>query len=256
MDIQLVHTELVKGLRQWCQGESPEEDHRLLVLVPKGVEIAKVEETLETVKALGRVRVRGRMYNNKLDWLSVLCECREKIDPTKIPSEVKDPTTDISWPVIVAVKCSTPAGDAPNSLRVLLDTAASSSSAESIIRAVGDVLLKMEKPSGENSSYRCLRAFSGTLPTPTGKEALEQWLEQAHLMVEESDCSDKEKCQCIMECLKGPALTVVKAIQTAEVDITPSKCLDAIESAFGSAESGEDLFFEFRLLQQEKNEKL
>ncbi|KAK0137369.1 Paraneoplastic antigen Ma1 [Merluccius polli] len=85
--------------------------------------------------------------------------------------------------------------------------------------------------------------FSGTLPTPAGEEALEHWLEQARLMVEESDCSIKEKRRRIMECLRGPALSVVKAVRTAEANVTPSKCLDAIESAFGAAES-------------EKNEKL
>lgn len=69
----------------------------------------------------------------------------------------------------------------------------------------------------------------------------------------ESDCSDREKRRRIMECLRGPALAVVKAIWTAEADVTPFKCVDAIESAFGKAESGEDLHFEFRLLQQEKN---
>ncbi|KAM9385794.1 paraneoplastic antigen Ma1 homolog [Pholidichthys leucotaenia] len=215
-----------------------------------------MEDTLETVKALGRVRVRGGMYNNRLDQLNVLYECRAKIDPTKIPSEIKHPATDISWPIIIAVKCSTPAGDAPSSLRVLLDAAASNSSAESIIQTVVNVLSKMEKPSGENSSYRRLWVFSGILPTPTDEEALQQWLEQAYLMVEESNYADEEKRRRIMECLRGPALAVVKAIRTADVDVILSKCLDAIESAFGTIESGEDLYFEFRLLQHDRNEKL
>uniref|UniRef100_A0A671YE20 Uncharacterized protein n=1 Tax=Sparus aurata TaxID=8175 RepID=A0A671YE20_SPAAU len=247
---------LVTELREWCQGESLDEDHVLLALVPKGSEVAQIEQTLETVKALGRVKVRGRMYNSKLDRITALCECRERIDPTKVPSDVKHTTTDVSWPIIIASKRSGSDGDALNPLSVLLDASSSNSSAESIIRAVGDVLSKIEKPSGENSSYRRLRVFSGTLPTPAGEEALEHWLEQARLMVEESDCSDREKRRRIMECLRGPALAVVKAIRTAEADVTPFKCLDAIESAFGTAESGEDLYFEFRLLQQEKNEKL
>ena len=137
-----------------------------------------------------------------------------------------------------------------------MDSSASNSSAESIILAVGDVLSKIGKPSGETSSYRRLRMFSGTLPTPVGEEALEHWLEKAHLMVEESDFSDKEKHRRIMECLRGPALAILKVIRTAEADVTPSKCLDTMESAFSTAESGEDLYFEFRLLQQNKDEKL
>ncbi|KAJ8375794.1 hypothetical protein SKAU_G00063740 [Synaphobranchus kaupii] len=146
--------------------------------------------------------------------------------------------------------------DTQTPLKVLLDASASSGSAESIIRAVGDMLSKIEKPSGESSSYRRLRMFSGTLPTPAGEEVMEHWLEQARLMVEESDCSAKEKRRRIMESLRGPALAVVKAVRTADDDVTPTKCLDAIDSAFGTAESGEDLYFDFRLLQQEKDEKL
>lgn len=251
-----MQSELEAELREWCEGESLAEDHMLLALVPKGTEVDQIEQTLETVKILGRVRVRGRMFNRKLDRVMALCECREKIDPTKVPSEVKHLTADTSWPIIIASKRSTSDEDTPNPLQVLIDASASNSSAESIILAVGDVLSKMGKPSGENSSYRRLRMFSGTLPTPVGEEALEHWLEQAHLMVEESDCSDKEKRRRIMECLRGPALAIVKAIRTAEADVTPSKCLDAIESAFGTAESGEDLYFEFRLLKQNKDEKL
>lgn len=75
-------------------------------------------------------------------------------------------------------------------------------------------------------------------------------------MVEESDCSAKEKRRHIMESLKGPALGVVKAVRNADPEVSPVQCLEAIESAFGSAETGEDLYFSFRLLQQQPKEKL
>lgn len=54
----------------------------------------------------------------------------------------------------------------------------------------------------------------------------------------------------------GPALAVVKAVHTAETEISPKKCLEAIESAFGPTESGEELYFAFRLMQQHSGEKL
>ena len=59
-----------------------------------------------------------------------------------------------------------------------------------------------------------------------------------------------------MESLKGPALAIVKAVRTADSGISQAHCLEAIESAFGSAETGEDLYFAFRLLQQQPKEKL
>ncbi|XP_037553330.1 paraneoplastic antigen Ma1 homolog, partial [Nematolebias whitei] len=213
MDSNIVYAEMGTRLRDWCQGESLDETRAVLALVPTGVEVAQIEETLQTVKVLGRVRVRV----------------------------AQSPPTE---------------GEQPQAVKTLLDAAGPTSSVESIIRAVGDVLAKVERPGKEYSGYHRLRMFSGSLPTPPGEETLEQWLEQARWMVDESDCSDKEKRRRIIECLRGPALAVVKAVRTAEPDLTPSKCLDAIESAFGTAESGEDLYFKFRLLQQEKDERL
>lgn len=173
MDVQTIHLlEMETGLREWCQGESLDEDHGVLVLVPKDTEVAQIEETMETVKALGRVRVRGRMYNKKVDRLMVLCECRELVDPTKVPTEVQHVSTGISWPVIISARSSATDGKAPESLKALLHTAPPTSSAESIIHAMGDVLSKMDKGSGENSGYRRLRVFSGTLPTLACEEVL------------------------------------------------------------------------------------
>ncbi len=48
----------------------------------------------------------------------------------------------------------------------------------------------------------------------------------------------------------------MKAVRHADPDVSPKECLEALESAFGSAESGDDLYFAFRLMQQQKGEKL
>lgn len=75
-------------------------------------------------------------------------------------------------------------------------------------------------------------------------------------MVEESNCSAKEKRSHIMESLKGPALSVVKTVRNTDPELSPAQCLEAIESAFGPAETGEDLYFDFQLMQQQPKEKL
>uniref|UniRef100_A0AAQ4QQ06 PNMA family member 2 n=1 Tax=Gasterosteus aculeatus aculeatus TaxID=481459 RepID=A0AAQ4QQ06_GASAC len=242
-------------LKEWCSREELDEDHSLMVLIPGDVDNALIEETVGNVKALGRVRVRGRTVSMKQNRLKVLCECREKVDLTTVPLELLPEGTTENWRIIIAAE-SPVENVSPSPLKRLLEGQPADGSAESIIRAVGDLLAKMEKPSGENSSYRRLRVFSGTVPTPSGEESLEHWLEHAHLMVEESECSAKEKRRRIMECLKGPALAVVKAVRTADPEVSPARCLEAIESAFGSAETGEDLYFAFRLLQQQPKERL
>ncbi|XP_060798228.1 paraneoplastic antigen Ma2-like [Neoarius graeffei] len=233
METRISNSELVNKLKQWCRGEGLDETHSLMVLVPEGVEVAQIETTMETIKALG-----------------------EKVDSSKVPSEVMPEGDTEAWNLVM-VSEDVDVVEEPQGAPVEgSGQAAPGSSLESIIHVVGDLLAKMEKPSGGNSSYHRLRLFLGTLPTPVGEEALEHWLEHAHLMVEESDCSSKEKRWCIMESLKGPALAMVKAVRDTDSKVSPEQCLEAIESAFGSAETGKDLCFAFRLLQQQPKEKL
>lgn len=71
-------------------------------------------------------------------------------------------------------------------------------------------------------------------------------------MVEESEGSAKDKRRRIIESLKGPALEVIKAVRLSDPNVSPDKCLEAFELA----ESGDDLYFAFRMQQQQPGEKL
>lgn len=66
-------------------------------------------------------------------------------------------------------------------------------SPEAIIHAVGELLENTSKSVSDGSAYRCLRTFSGTVPTPSVEEALESLMDQARMMVMECKCSEKEK---------------------------------------------------------------
>ncbi|XP_048858898.1 paraneoplastic antigen Ma1 homolog [Brienomyrus brachyistius] len=137
--------------------------------------------------------------------------------------------------------------------------AASSSkrdSEESLFEVMGELLKQVYKGQSEGQGYRRLRVFSGITPTPAGEEPLEYWLEQATLMVEESDCPDREKRRRILESLRGPALEIIRVLRFSKPEAKPEEYLEAINSAFGSPESGEDLYFAFRLMQQKSGEKL
>lgn len=130
------------------------------------------------------------------------------------------------------------------------------SSPEAVIRTVGELLEKTTKRSGDSTAYKRLRVFSGVVPTPAGEETMENWIEQAKLMIAESDCAEKEKRKRIVESLKGPALEIIKAVRLSNGDASASEYLVALESAFGTSESGEDLYFAFRLLRQNSGEAL
>lgn len=59
-----------------------------------------------------------------------------------------------------------------------------------------------------------------------------------------------------MESLRGPALEVVKGLRLSEPEESAEEYLEALDSAFLSAESDEDHYFSFHLIHQKANEKL
>ncbi|KAG1955575.1 interleukin-1 receptor accessory protein-like 1-A [Pimephales promelas] len=82
---------------------------------------------------------------------------------------------------------------------------------------------------------------------------MENWMDQARMIISECECSEKEKRRRIVESLKGPALDIVRF---SSPEANALQYLEALESTFGTSESGEDLYFAFRLLRQCHGEAL
>lgn len=252
-------------LKNWCVGEGIDPVKALLVKdVPPDTEIGFIEETMQTVKALGRVRVRGRMYDPTSESLTVLCECRENVDTDAIPLDIFPEGSAEAWMIVGPSQQegetqAQAAGDAQNV--PLPDSSPFSplqaSTPEAIIRAVGDVLQRASQPPhSDHNLYRRLRIFSGVMPTPPGEEQLENWVEQARLLIEEYDRPEREKKMRIMESVKGPALEILQAVRFNNPSATSMEYIDILETTFGNPESGEELYFAFRMLCQYPNEKL
>lgn len=266
-----VTPELQAQFQQWCSQGVVDEAKALVVVIPADKEVDFIEATLETVKCLGRVRVRRKAPHSQKGKYLVLCESKEVLNPTTVPSEV-DPTDGSGpWPIILVGPVSEEtepgfkekldallreAGKSPEDLQSLYGTPdLPSTPTDPVLRALGEILDRARPPS-EQTNYRRLRQFSGNLPVPAGEEAFEPWMEQARLLVEESDCSPKEKRRRVVESLKGPALAIVKAARASDADVSPEQCLEALEQVFGTVETGEDLYFAFRLMRQRDSEKL
>lgn len=270
---------LQQELLDWCNDALVQPDHALLLLdVSADAGIAFIESTIETVKIFGRVRLFGRVRVRSSKegpsetTLLVLCECREKIDLSRVPAEVLPKDGDPPWKIVVVRDKSLTLmifqQNSENFRKLLQDEGKSmtdvqalfsplpTSSPEAVIRTVGELLEKTTKRSGDSTAYKRLRVFSGVVPTPAGEETMENWIEQAKLMIAESDCAEKEKRKRIVESLKGPALEIIKAVRLSNGDASASEYLVALESAFGTSESGEDLYFAFRLLRQNSGEAL
>uniref|UniRef100_A0AAY4ERH9 Uncharacterized protein n=1 Tax=Denticeps clupeoides TaxID=299321 RepID=A0AAY4ERH9_9TELE len=264
------HSDLELELKGWCRGEALEETHAFMVVMPEENDISLIEETLQTVKSFGRVRVRGRTFNTRLNCFLALCECKEVVKAEHVPPKVFPGDTEEAWTIVIVHQAKEKEaqsfsqkltgllqteGRTMEDLRTLfVEKEGLPGSTEAILQAVGILLDKASKPTSEYGSYRRLRMFSGTLPTPAGEEQFDHWLEQARLMVEECDWPRKEKRRRLMESLRGPALEIVKAARAGDPEISPEDCIEALEHAFGSA--GEDLYVAFRLLQQQPGEKL
>ncbi|XP_028676175.1 paraneoplastic antigen Ma1 homolog [Erpetoichthys calabaricus] len=260
-------------LRNWCRGEGIDPAHAVMLTgISEDTEIAHIEEALHGIKVLGRVRVRGKMYSPTQRSLKVLCECRSEVDPAALPPEVLPNGGEGGvWKLVTTNRVSgSPESFAGKFEKLLKDEGmtmddvqalymrdkSGQSNPESIIRAVGELIGKTVRPSNENNAYRRLRVFSGVSPTPAGEEGLDVWVDQARLMVEECDCSDREKWRRLIESLKGPALEVIQAVRVANPDARPAEYIEAVENIFGTTESGEDLYIAFRMLRQQRGELL
>ena len=76
-------------LENWCKGEGVDQAHALVLKkVPVDATRDNILETLTTIKALGRVRTIGRMYEPQSQSLMVLCECSERVNLRTIPLDV------------------------------------------------------------------------------------------------------------------------------------------------------------------------
>uniref|UniRef100_A0AAR2JEE0 Paraneoplastic antigen Ma-like N-terminal domain-containing protein n=1 Tax=Pygocentrus nattereri TaxID=42514 RepID=A0AAR2JEE0_PYGNA len=86
-DSKTVH--IMSLLRNWCKWEGLDPEHAIMVHdVSEDAEVCDIEEALHTIKALGPVRVRGRMFDTKTQRLVALCECSEKVNTHAIPMDV------------------------------------------------------------------------------------------------------------------------------------------------------------------------
>ncbi len=86
----------------WCETERIHPQHAIILLgVPSDTDVAFIEDTVQAFKIFGRVRARATKKGLTPDTLQVLCECREKICPTQVPSEVL-PSSGKAWKILVA----------------------------------------------------------------------------------------------------------------------------------------------------------
>uniref|UniRef100_A0A665TME7 CCHC-type domain-containing protein n=1 Tax=Echeneis naucrates TaxID=173247 RepID=A0A665TME7_ECHNA len=221
-----------------CKGESVDLRYALLIYgVPEGVEKEEIEETAETITALGKVVVRGKMFHPQQQLLMVLCECCEVVNPSKIPPVIMPISGRSGWKAVYYTEPQLNGFEEKllaflqNERKTIEDilglctSRGETSDPEDIIRAVGD-MMRTNKPPNSHS-YRHLRTISGVSPTTIGEESLDNWLE------------NKGR---ILESLRRPAMKIIQAVCMTQPDASPHDYIEAIKSIFGTAEPGEELY--------------
>lgn len=166
--------EAMSLLINWCKGEGVDPNHALVVRrVPADVSMDTLQETLHTIKRLGRVKVKGKMFDPQTNGLMVLCDCSEVVNIKAIPLDVVPATGGEPWalsvPELADSDSETPV-PVPHPESPSLTT-------EQFLKSKGDILEKTQRTVvPENTAFRRLRAFSGNVPTPAGEETLDTWL--------------------------------------------------------------------------------
>uniref|UniRef100_A0A3B4V279 Uncharacterized protein n=1 Tax=Seriola dumerili TaxID=41447 RepID=A0A3B4V279_SERDU len=263
---------LLAELRKWCEDVQVDPANALILSnVPTEAVVADITESLEAVKVLGRVRYKSKQLVSQLQQDMILCECQNPVDPKTAPPEIYPLNGGTPWKVTLLTRATSLPDDFTHKVLNLLQSEGKSlndlqplfeqstptqSDPTSIIRAVGKLLEKTMRPPQEDNAFRRLHVFSGVMPTPAGEETLENWLEQAQLMLDECDGSGKEKKKRIVESVKGPAFEIIQAVRCNDADARPEDYLAALENAFGITKSGEDFYFAFRSMQQKSGERL
>lgn len=270
----------VSQVVEWCKEENVN-IARALVLskVPLEVSNETTAEVLNTVKCFGRTKICGRRGDSSGKALFILIESSNDLDSETIPSEIGIPDKQGPWTVHLVRQLDEPAepatqgdtdfhtklcqllqneGKSFDDVRGLIQPKSSPAvdiNAD-LVAALGRLVDKCNQGPVEGPSYRKLRLFSGLRPVPSGEEEYDAWMEQASQMIDEWQCPESGKRQRLVESLRGPAADIVRFMKMGNTSATARDYLVALETAYGTTESGQDLMVKFRSTFQERGEKL
>uniref|UniRef100_A0A8C3HVE1 Uncharacterized protein n=1 Tax=Chrysemys picta bellii TaxID=8478 RepID=A0A8C3HVE1_CHRPI len=230
-------------LENWCKGMS---------INPRNCLLGAIEPILRaSAEYLSKCKMRGRMFVREEGAFAVLCELTSAVDPLQVPGTIT--VEDGEWTVITTGSQPSPV---PASDVEFLKKMLTAPSPDEWVKALGQALEKVMPPHPESSPYRKLRLFSGG-PTPIpGEEAFETWLENTTEMLQEWVVPDAEKRRRLVECLRGPALDVIRTLKLSNPGVKVKDCLEALDHAFGRTEGSDDVYCKFLNARQQKGEKV
>lgn len=259
----------------WCDDKVISVQHSIVLSeVPLDTSEADIYRVLDTVKDIGKTKLRDRRHDDTGNKEFLLVECSVQLSAITIPSEVGILDVMGPWPVHVVSEIPHsprpgPADDFNAKLLSFLQqegksladiqniVSPSPTLSADLVGAINALVQKCHiTPAAEAQGIRKLRTFSGVIPTPSGEDEYDTWAEQTSHILEEWQCTDSLKKQKLVECLRGPASDIVRFVKIEKPSATCSDYLSALEMAFGNTESASDLLVRFKSTFQQEGEKL
>ncbi|XP_060794799.1 paraneoplastic antigen Ma1 homolog [Neoarius graeffei] len=231
---------------EWSREKYVELCHAILLGVPLKATDDVVSRVLSTVKVLGRTQIRGRRGDKTGRHLYILVETSAELDQSFVPPEVGTLGEAGPWAVhvlssLLPASLAHKEDDFEAKLLALLQKEG---------KSMGDVKVAVLGPQPPKPNV------STDLVNAIGEEEYEGWMEQATQMLTEWQCSDAAKRQSIIESSRGPAGDIVRFLKVNSPSATATDYLAALDTTYGSTESGADLMASFRHTFQKDGEKL
>ncbi|XP_075444716.1 modulator of apoptosis 1-like [Ascaphus truei] len=248
-------------IRDWArQVRTPTRHAVALARVPMALPLETLQTALRQLPGFAKARLVDVMVDHDSKWNTLLVDCRH---PLIRPLDEDDPTLPlIHYAESEVGSCrsvssdpgssaSVEAGVSSNMLQKQNDKIDQLSSLPSLPPLVEALTLATHA-----QNYRKLKAFSGTLPVPTGEDGVETWKEHTRGVMEEWSCTDVVKRQRPMECLRPPAATLISIHREQHPELTSRLMIEFLAEAYSAKEDDGALWAKYYAINQKEGEEL
>ncbi|XP_012881368.1 PREDICTED: paraneoplastic antigen-like protein 5 [Dipodomys ordii] len=255
-------------LEDWCKGMDVDPQKALLIVgIPVHCNEVEIEETVKTgLHPLCEYRVAGKIFRREDNAKAVFIELVDVVNYATIPTHIKG--NGGTWEVIV--KPRNPDEEFLHKLnsflkdegRRMVDVAKTLGFGMMPVEegvspeAAGDPTPLSLQPLQENTWYRKLKVFSGTIYPGQNEEPFDVWLEQVTEIIRMWQVSQGEKRRRLLESLRGPALAIIRPLVANDNSMTVEQCLDTLNQIFGDKEDYRTSQFRFLQSSQKITEKM
>ncbi|XP_075451139.1 paraneoplastic antigen Ma1 homolog [Ascaphus truei] len=262
-----------------------------LARVPIALPLETLQTALRQLLSFAKVRLVDVLVDRDSKWNTLLVDCRRILvtldpavpqslalpdvppggsllvyplrDPLVRPLDEEDPTLPFAYYAASDVgscqsassylgsSASAEAGGSSNMLQKLNDKIDMLSGPHSLRPLVEALTLATHA-----QNYRKLKAFSGTLPVPTGEDGVETWKEHTRGVMEVWSCTDVVKRQRLMECLRPPAATLIAIYREQYPDLTSRLMIEFLAEAYSATEDDGALWAKYCAINQREGEEL